>query len=89
MRIQSVSAEAFGPLAGESLQLASGMTVIVGRNESAKSSWHAAIYAGLCGRRRGPGMSKKDRQFAELHKPWDSDAWLAEVTVGLLMWVVN
>ena len=83
MRIQSVSAEAFGPLAGESLQLASGMTVIVGRNESAKSSWHAAIYAGLCGRRRGPGMSKKDRQFAELHKPWDSDAWLAEVTVVL------
>ena len=83
MRIQSVSAEAFGPLAGESLQLASGMTVIVGRNESAKSSWHAAIYAGLCGRRRGPGMSKKDRQFAELHRPWDSDAWLAEVTVVL------
>ncbi|NQW73815.1 MAG: AAA family ATPase, partial [Actinobacteria bacterium] len=83
MRIESVSAEAFGPLAGESLRLARGMTVIVGRNESAKSSWHAAIYAGLCGRRRGPGVSNKDRQFADLHKPWDSDAWLVEVTVVL------
>ena len=53
MRINKINAVAFGPLADESLSLAPGMTVVVGDNESAKSSWHAAVYAALCGRRRG------------------------------------
>ena len=59
MRIESITAHAFGPLAGETLQLAPGLTVVSGVNESAKSSWHAAIYAALCGRgadrREAPG----------------------------------
>ena len=84
MRITSVTAGAFGPLEGQKLELAPGLTVIVGRNESAKSSWHAAIYAGLCGRRRGRGAATlADRRFADLHRPWDGDAWLAEVDVVL------
>lgn len=84
MRIASVTAVAFGSLHGKSLELAPGLTVIVGRNESAKSTWHAAIYAGLCGRRRGRGASTlTDRRFAELHKPWDTDAWQTEVDVVL------
>lgn len=84
MRIASVTAGAFGPLVGQKLELAPGLTVIVGRNESAKSSWHAAIYAGLCGRRRGRGAANLvDRRFAELHRPWDGDSWLAEVEVVL------
>jgi len=84
MRIRSVTAQAFGPLADETLQLADGMTVVVGDNESAKSSWHAAIYAALCGRRRGKGAPRKDEQrFIELHKPWDRDDWLVTAEVVL------
>ena len=84
MRIESVTAEAFGPLVDARLELAPGLTVIVGANESAKSSWHAAIYAGLCGRRRGRGgVTRVDRSFEELRRPWDGDAWRACVVVRL------
>ena len=84
VRIESVTAQAFGPLSAESLQLAAGLTVIVGANESAKSTWHAAIYAGLCGRRRGRGAATQvDRQFAALHRPWDGDAWSVAVVLSL------
>jgi exonuclease SbcC len=84
MRIRSVTAHSFGPLQNETLELAEGMTVIFGANESAKSSWHAAIYAAVCGRRRGRGRSRTDEQhFADLHKPWDSDAWLVSAQLDL------
>ena len=76
MRIVSVTAHAFGPLTGQTLRLAPGVTVVTGANESAKSSWHAAIYAAVCGRRRGKGaMSRDDRRFLELHRPWDGGRW--------------
>ncbi|MDA8070786.1 MAG: AAA family ATPase [Actinomycetota bacterium] len=84
MRIESVTAHAFGPLSGETLELAPGMTVIVGDNESAKSTWHAAIYSALCGRRRGKGQpTKEDRYFEELHRPWDGAQWLVSAVVVL------
>jgi hypothetical protein len=83
MRIQSVTAHAFGPLRGETLNLADGMTVVVGDNESAKSTWHAAIYAALCGRRRGRGRPPAEQRFADLHRPWDHDAWLVSGRVVL------
>ena len=84
MRIRSVTAHAFGPLSNETLELAEGITVLVGDNESAKSSWHAAIYAAVCGRRRGRGRSRLDEQrFADLHKPWDGDAWLVSAQLDL------
>ena len=85
MRITSVTAQAFGPLDSATLTFTDGLNVIVGRNESAKSSWHAAIYAGLCGRRRGKGASTlEDRLFSARHKPWDrSDAWAVEAHLSL------
>jgi hypothetical protein len=84
MRIQSVTAHAFGPLVDETLPLADGMTVIVGDNESGKSSWHAAIFAALCGRRRGAGRPGPDEQrFIDAHKPWDSDRWLVSAEIRL------
>ncbi|HVW81011.1 MAG TPA: AAA family ATPase [Mycobacteriales bacterium] len=84
MQIRSVTAHAFGPLAGETLRLAEGMTVIVGDNESAKSSWHAAILAALCGRRRGKGAPRREEQrFIDLHKPWDREEWLVTAEVML------
>ncbi|UGU30628.1 AAA family ATPase [Mycolicibacterium smegmatis] len=84
MRIQSVTAHAFGPFRDETLELADGMTVIVGDNEAGKSSWHAAIFAALCGmrRRRGAGTAA-ERQFAERHKPWSHDQWLVGAQIEL------
>lgn len=84
MRIRSVTAHAFGPLHDQTLELADGMTVLVGDNESAKSSWHAAIYAAVCGRRRGRGRSTLgDQHFTELHKPWDGETWLVSAQLEL------
>jgi len=84
MRIRSVTAHAFGPLHGETLELAEGMTVVVGDNESAKSSWHAAIYAALCGRRRGRGRGRVEEQrFADLHRPWAGTDWSVSAELDL------
>ena len=84
MRIQSVTAHAFGPLRDQTLELAEAMTVIVGDNESAKSTWHAAIFAALCGRRRTRGRpSPADQHFMDLHKPWDSEDWLVSAQIVL------
>ena len=74
MRFECVKAYAFGPFRNETLELAPGMNVVYGPNETGKSSWHAALYAGLCGIRRARGRaSKNDAEFAELHRPWDND----------------
>ena len=76
MRFESIAAHAFGPLVDETLDLAPGMNVVYGPNESGKSTWHAALYAGLCGMRRGGGQRREDRDFADRHKPWNGgDAW--------------
>ena len=84
MRIRSVTAHAFGPLVNERLLFTDGMTVIIGDNESGKSSWHAAIYAALCGRRRGAGRPREDEQrFIDSHKPWDDDRWLVSAEIRL------
>ena len=85
MRVREVRAPAFGPFEeGASLEIAPGMTVIYGPNESGKSSWHAAIYAGLCGMRKGKGGgTKADKAFREAHRPWSGSDWAVEVTVQL------
>jgi hypothetical protein len=84
MLIRSVTAHAFGPLLGAPLEFADGMTVVYGPNESAKSTWHAAIYAAVCGRRRGRGQpSAEERDFSRRHRPWDREDWL--VSARLLL----
>ncbi len=84
MRFESVTAHAFGPLRGETLRLAPGMTVVHGPNEAGKSSWHAAVYAGLCGMRRGKGGARKDEAaFAQRHRPWRGDAWDVGAVIAL------
>jgi len=60
------------------------MTVIHGPNEAGKSTWHAAVYAGLCGMRRTKGMpSREDRAFKEHHKPWTGARWRVTARVVL------
>ncbi len=84
MRIERVTAHAFGPLSEQRLDLAPGMTLVYGPNEAGKSSWHAALYAGLCGMRRAKGQPiLVDREFRDDHKPWDDDRWDVEVLVTL------
>ncbi len=76
MRFESIVAHAFGPLVDETLELAPGMNVVYGPNEAGKSTWHAALYAGLCGMRRGAGQTAADRDFVRRHKPWNgTGAW--------------
>ncbi|MGB8021223.1 MAG: AAA family ATPase [Candidatus Nanopelagicales bacterium] len=84
MHINKVTATAFGALSDRTLELAPGLTVVSGRNESAKSTWHAATYAALCGRRRGPGASKQMRAFRDRHRPWAGGRWAvgAELTLA-------
>ena len=83
MRIESVRAHAFGPLIDRNLELAPGMTVICGPNESGKSTWHAALYAALCGMRRGPGRRSEDREFADRYHPWNAPNWEVSAIVRL------
>ncbi|NKE63897.1 AAA family ATPase [Lentzea sp. PSKA42] len=71
MRIESVTAHAFGPLHDRTLPLAPGLTVVSGVNESAKSSWHAAIRAALCG------------EPSSRHRPWHGESWRVAATVSL------
>ncbi|MCY3839716.1 MAG: AAA family ATPase [Gammaproteobacteria bacterium] len=85
MHFESVKAHDFGPFHERTLDLAPGMNVIYGPNEAGKSSWHAALYVGLCGMRRGKGQPlKDDREFSERHRPWDgTGAWQAGAVVKL------
>ena len=84
MRIESVVSVAFGPFRDATLEFSPGLTVIYGANEAGKSRWHAAIYAALCGMRRGRGQPRQeDRQFADLHRPWSGDTWEVRAFVRL------
>src|SRR4051812_22116479 len=84
MRFESVTAHAFGPFSGRSLGLSDGLTLIYGPNEAGKSSWHAALYAALCGLRRGKGAAtSEERAFRERHQPWDGGGWEVSTTIAL------
>ncbi len=82
MRYERVVATAFGAMRGQRLDLDPAMTVIHGPNEAGKSTWFAALYAGLAGRKRG-GQKAPQKDFRRRHKPWTGSAWRVEVTVAL------
>ena len=86
MRFESVRGHPFGPFADRTLEFAPGMTVIYGPNEAGKSTWHAALYAGLCGMRRGRGPgTREERELAARHRPWDDreGPWAVTAIVAL------
>ena len=85
MRFESVRAHPFGPFDDSTLTLAPGLNVVYGRNEAGKSTWHAALYAGLCGlRRRKGGLRADERRFQERHQPWDGTGeWAVSSLVAL------
>ncbi len=84
MRFECVNAFAFGPFRNAKLELAPGMNVVYGPNEAGKTSWHAALYAGLCGVRRARGRQSSDAAFADRHRPWGNNTlWDVGVIVVL------
>jgi exonuclease SbcC len=85
MRIERVIARAFGPFRGETLELAPGMTVVVGANEAGKSSWHAAMRLAITGIRRGRGRATAaDAAVEARHRPWDQpEQWEVEARLRL------
>jgi len=84
MKIKSVHIGGFGPFHNTTLHRGKGMTVIVGNNESGKSSWHAGVYAALCGMRQARGApSKEDREFTAQYRPWGGGAWSVKAEVEL------
>lgn len=84
MRIEAVKAAAFGPFSAEVLELARGMTVIYGPNESGKTSWHAAMYAAMCGMKKTRGQpTRDDRAFESRHRPWRGSTWQVSAVIAL------
>lgn len=84
MRLVSLTAAAFGPLHNQTLDLSPGLNVVHGPNESGKSSWHAALYLGLCGFRRGKGKQNQiEKQFSSQHRPWDREGWAVDLLLEL------
>ena len=85
MRFESVRAHPFGPFDDDTLTLAPGLNIVYGTNEAGKSTWHAALYAGLCGMRRRKGApSAVDKRFRDRHQPWDgSGEWAVSAVVAL------
>lgn len=84
MKFNEVTATHFGPFRGDTLHLAPGFTVVHGPNESGKSTWAAALFAVLAGRRRARGRGSRDEaQFRSRHKPWSGSRWQVGTTITL------
>jgi DNA repair exonuclease SbcCD ATPase subunit len=84
VRFLELRITAFGPLENTTLPFVDGMNVLYGPNESAKTSVHAALFAGLCGIRRAQGQpEREDRAFEARHRPWDHNAWEVSLLVQL------
>ncbi|GAA1135539.1 AAA family ATPase [Ornithinicoccus hortensis] len=76
MRFDSIRSDAFGPFKGDELELGPRFTIVHGLNESGKSTWAAALYASLAGRRRSRGRGSRDEAlFRARHKPWSGTRW--------------
>lgn len=84
MIFESLHCRPFGPFRDRTLDLAPGLNVIHGPNESGKSTLRAALSVGLCGQRRGPGRTKAAAEFIRRHQPWDDlTAWAVNVVIRL------
>lgn len=71
-----MTAVSFGPFQSEHLQLSPGFTIVHGPNESGKTTWAAALYAVIAGRRRSRGRGSRDEAlFRARHKPWSGSRW--------------
>ena len=83
MRFERLECISFGPFQNKELAFAEGMNIVYGPNEAGKSSWHAALFAGLCGLRRGPGKRSAEKDFERRHRPWGPGNWQVSLVIGL------
>jgi hypothetical protein len=83
MWLRELRIRSFGGVRDQQLELAAGLNIVHGPNESAKSTWHAGLTVGLCGRRRGAGRRQDDARFEARHRPWDDDDWALALVVVL------
>lgn len=83
MRIEEVRANAFGPYQDQILTLSPGMNIFHGPNEAGKSSWFAALYAGLAGQPKPRAHPSGHTEFASRHRPWTGSRWSAGVVVAM------
>ena len=82
MRFERLQSLSFGPFQDAELAFEKGMNIVYGPNEAGKSSWHAALFAGLCGLRRGPGKRRAEKDF-ERHRPWEPGDWQVSLVISL------
>jgi tetratricopeptide (TPR) repeat protein len=78
MRLASVTAKSFGAIVDRTLTLPDGLTVVYGDNGTGKSTWHAALYAALCGFPVSP--SEFDRAFETERAPADGE-WAVDADI--------
>lgn len=83
MEIRSIRAHPFGPVNDAELQLRSGLNVVVGANESGKSSWHGAATTALGGQRSGARRKTKGDPDISRHRPWNHDEWAVSCVLDL------
>jgi hypothetical protein len=72
MRIVRVAANSFRGLRGKTLTLGDGLNVVFGPNGSGKTTWHAAMYAALCG--LPPRIGPAPKMAGPDGTPWSVDA---------------
>jgi uncharacterized protein YhaN len=70
MRVERLTVNGFGKLAGRELELGPGLTVVHGPNESGKSTSHAALRASLFGLVSGGRRTRDETAAVERHRPW-------------------
>lgn len=84
MRLSRITAHAFGPLRGDQLELAPGLTVVWGLNEAGKSTWHSAVGLTVTGFRRARGRPTREEQVViDRRRPWTGSHWRVEGLLNL------
>ena len=78
-----VHARAFGALSDQTLELSRGLNVVVGPNESGKSTWHAALYAALYGMPRRDAWTPVEERFAAYRRPRLLEDWMVLAQIEL------
>ncbi|MHB8717656.1 MAG: ATP-binding protein [Candidatus Dormibacteria bacterium] len=83
MRLEKLEITGFGPLAGVEIDLGARLTVIVGDNESGKTSVLRALRAALFGIDAGGPGRPTDRSDWSRWAPWSGAAYGVALTYGL------
>ena len=76
MKIKKLEIRNFGKLHKKTLEFSEGINLIVGENESGKSTVHTFIRSMLFGLTRGRGRAAKNDSYSR-YEPWENPAYYA------------